>query len=450
MEASGHPRQYTSTINNLKKQFRILCRRQAAEGGRYIMSDEPVPEGRVIAGWRERHNILDSLVDSGERERPEVLPTDFPNRVLYRRVLGMELRARWLTRAGQAFRAEITSQLRVSTRKKSTGGSLRYTRLSTRLAGHNLDFKDFYYVHQTRQTHYRDLRGFVFSEANLSEADISLAHLEMARFQQCDMRGTLLAFSRLTGATFHRCNLAGAKLWSADLRGATLARCDVAEDGGVTSFLNVLYTRNRRYPKGIKRAMLALAQLWLLVFDCVLLFLARIFGGKNRRSVFTPRWRMETQCPSLGLRWRATLVYHTDAAALPTWEAPLFKRYISDEQYLDAVRKTHPTWHWVWGITSDCGRNWILWAFWSQMIALVFAVIYLLFPSMIEVSGPLPADNFLTYYYFSIVTFTTLGFGDISAGSSLGSIVVILQVIIGYVFFGGLVAMLADKLARRA
>ncbi len=450
METSGQPGQYTSTINNLKKQFRILCRRQAAEEGRYIIKDEPVPEGRVIAGWRDRHEILNSLVDLGERERPEVLPADFPDRVLCRRVLGMELRARWLTRAGQAFRAEITSQLRVSVKKRSTGGSLRYTRLSTRLAGHELGFKDFYYVGQTSQTHYRDLRGFVFSEANLSEADISLANLEMARFQQCDMRGALLAFSRLTGATFHRCNLAGAKMWSADLRGATLARCDIAGDAGVTSFLNVLYTRNRRYPEGIKRAMLALAQLWIIAFDYILLFLARVFGGEGRGSFFTPRWRTETQAPSLGLRWRATQVYHTDAAALPTWEAPLFKRYISDEQYLDAVRKTHPTWHWVWGITSDCGRNWILWAFWSQMIAVVFAVVYLMFPSMIAVSGPLPVGNFLTYFYFSIVTFTTLGFGDISAGSSLGSIVVLVQVIIGYIFFGGLVAMLADKLARRA
>jgi hypothetical protein len=52
--------------------------------------------------------------------------------------------------------------------------------------------------------------------------------------------------------------------------------------------------------------------------------------------------------------------------------------------------------------------------------------------------------------YFSLVTFTTLGFGDIHAATSTGAIVISIQVIIGYIFLGGLVAMLSDKLARRA
>ncbi|MCP4967443.1 MAG: two pore domain potassium channel family protein, partial [bacterium] len=52
--------------------------------------------------------------------------------------------------------------------------------------------------------------------------------------------------------------------------------------------------------------------------------------------------------------------------------------------------------------------------------------------------------------YFSVVTLTTLGFGDIHAGNWVGSIVVMFEVILGYVMLGLLISILANKVARRA
>ncbi len=52
--------------------------------------------------------------------------------------------------------------------------------------------------------------------------------------------------------------------------------------------------------------------------------------------------------------------------------------------------------------------------------------------------------------YFSVVTLTTLGFGDIKAASTGGAIAVGVLVILGYVMLGLLLSVLANKVARRA
>ncbi len=435
------------TIRELKKRFRRICRRHVALAEDYRLRDDEIPEDKAVEFWDERHEYLASLMQLGDRHRPEIVPQDFNDRVQYRRTLALELRARWYTRPGQVFRAEITSRLRAS-KKKDTHSSktLSFTSITAKFSGHELAFPEFFYVHQARQTDFRDLRGILFFEEDLSGADISLSNLELAQFRRCDLRDALLAFSNLSGSRFHFCNIAGTKMWSTDLRGATFARCNVAEGDKVTSFLNPLYTCNRRYPPAIKKGLMTIGRVMTRMIDFLMVFLVRRFAGQ----AFVPEWHKTDTAPNLGVMWLATTMYHTDASALPTWEAPLFKRYISDEQYLDAVRKSHPTWHWLWGITSDCGRNWVLWAAWSQMIAVLFALVYLCFPSMIQITSSLDPSNFLTYFYFSLVTFTTLGFGDIHAATITGAVVISIQVIIGYIFLGGLVAMLADKLARRS
>ncbi|HHO55300.1 MAG TPA: two pore domain potassium channel family protein, partial [Trueperaceae bacterium] len=54
-------------------------------------------------------------------------------------------------------------------------------------------------------------------------------------------------------------------------------------------------------------------------------------------------------------------------------------------------------------------------------------------------------NNFLNSLYFSFVTFTTLGFGDISPISSIAKFLVILEVFIGYLMLGLLVTIISKK-----
>ena len=58
--------------------------------------------------------------------------------------------------------------------------------------------------------------------------------------------------------------------------------------------------------------------------------------------------------------------------------------------------------------------------------------------------------DWLTPFYYSIVTYTTLGFGDVIPQNKLGQCVVIMEVVAGYLTLGLLVSILANKVARRS
>jgi voltage-gated potassium channel Kch len=55
----------------------------------------------------------------------------------------------------------------------------------------------------------------------------------------------------------------------------------------------------------------------------------------------------------------------------------------------------------------------------------------------------------VTTFYYSIVTFTTLGFGDFVPRSLTAALFVMIEVVTGYIMLGGLISIFANKLARR-
>jgi len=79
-------------------------------------------------------------------------------------------------------------------------------------------------------------------------------------------------------------------------------------------------------------------------------------------------------------------------------------------------------------------------------LAFVFAIVYWLWPKCVvvnEVVGDI--RGFVHALYFSVVTMTTLGFGDIAANpdSWQGQVLLMVQVILGYVLLGALVTRFA-------
>ena len=143
---------------------------------------------------------------------------------------------------------------------------------------------------------------------------------------------------------------------------------------------------------------------------------------------------------------------------------PFFKRYVADQQFIRAFKEKNPFWALVWRWSSDYGRSLALWALWSMLIALSFSFVYLpapawypewlqnMMPHFHQVIGSEAneAFNFWKSFYFSIVTFTTLGFGDVVADNTAARILVTLEVIFGYVMLGGLISIFANKLASRS
>jgi hypothetical protein len=132
---------------------------------------------------------------------------------------------------------------------------------------------------------------------------------------------------------------------------------------------------------------------------------------------------------------------------------PMFKHYIADQQYIRAFKQTHPFWAKIWRWTSDYGRNLWLWAFESLVLAIIFGFIYRFgFPEGFIYTNERLGQKvgLLSCLYYSMVTFTTLGFGDIVASDSWARLVVAIEVALGYLMLGGLISIFANKLARRA
>jgi hypothetical protein len=133
---------------------------------------------------------------------------------------------------------------------------------------------------------------------------------------------------------------------------------------------------------------------------------------------------------------------------------PLLSREIKDDIYLMSFKEKHPRIYFIWWLFADCGRSFFRWALWSLGIAIMFALIYyscytdyILNFQTIYVSEEFPLFSFI---YYSIVTFTTLGFGDIVPRTGWLQFWVMLEVILGYIMLGGLISILANKLARRS
>lgn len=133
-------------------------------------------------------------------------------------------------------------------------------------------------------------------------------------------------------------------------------------------------------------------------------------------------------------------------------ENPLFVRFAQDQEYLEAFRSSwnrYPI-YLIWLILADCGRSMWVWLSWSISMAISFAIMFFsLGPGAFHIKEPLE-HSLETMFYYSVVTFTTLGFGDITPKTIEASRWVMVEVIIGYIMLGGLISIFANKLARRS
>lgn len=93
-------------------------------------------------------------------------------------------------------------------------------------------------------------------------------------------------------------------------------------------------------------------------------------------------------------------------------------------------------------VTSDYGRSFTRFALWCLGIVVVFAGLYELLPNSTS------AASFWDRFYFSVLTFATLGFGTITPISLLGKLLVVLEVVAGYFMMGLLIAILSKKVLR--
>lgn len=250
-----------------------------------------------------------------------------------------------------------------------------------------------------------DLQGADLGAAQLQRARLSAAKLQGANLTEASLQGADLRAAKLQGATLWEVNLEGADLRMAQLQGARLWRAK------------------------LKDADLGAAQL-----QGAELLEANFEGADVRSIEFNRRGRYR------GIR------------VATCYGSPRFKRFAQDQDFLEELRSD---WmgrmiYWVWLIFADCGRSFLLWLCWCVAMAVGYGLgFYSMGEAAFELKSKLPW-GLGSMIYYSVVTFTTLGFGDVIPNTLKAARWVMAEVITGYVMLGGLITIFATKLARRS
>ncbi len=348
----------------------------------------------------------------------------------------ISMAARWLIpdSDGETLRDQVLADLRAGRPPRDAEGRTTRDLRAIPLAG-------------------EDLSGVDLSGLDLTEADLAGANLRNARLSRAVLR-----HATLVGAT-----LEGAELLGADLSGANLNDCHAARAG----FGRTTARRTSFFNAHLEGATFTDALLTGSDFRAAHLRGARLRKADLREADFS---RADLREADLGMsavagalferadlrgaRLRALEGYRraswigVDLRGVDFTGAYALRRHVMDENYLYEFR-TRSRWsaflYWLWWLTSDCGRSLWRWAAWNALVMVGFAALFS--RAGIQVGHPPTA---LTPLYYSVVTFTTLGYGDVVPVTPAAQALAMLEVVLGYLGLGGLLAILANKMARRA
>ncbi len=282
------------------------------------------------------------------------------------------------------------------------------------------------------------LEGADLTEARLTGAILTGARLAGARLERAQMLGADLTGADLTEAKAPGVGLGGAKLVDATLFGADLADATLSHADLRGADLRVANLRGAR----LRDTSLVGADFARSDLTGADLTHADVDGASFREADLSQS-RLKGLTGYTTADWIGVDVFGADYTG-----AYLARRAIMDQNYLYEFRnqsRLNAFIYRVWWLTSDCGRSFVRWGLWTAVVGLLFALVYTFVPVDF---GPNP--TVLSPIYFSVVTLTTLGYGDVLPASTTAQVIVMIQVVMGYVMLGGLLSIFAAKMGRRA
>ncbi len=284
-----------------------------------------------------------------------------------------------------------------------------------------------------------DLTGASLSESNFTQANLSGVNLSLAKIDRCEFMGANLSGANLTNAVsnfsgFGTANLSEANFFDAQLEQVTLTRANLSGSDFRTA--NLRGTRIRD------------ANLTNAIFINANLNECEFAGTSVKGADFRNADLKEASLKGLEDYQKANWI-GADIRDVNFHGAYLIRRFIMDQNYLYEFRnqsKVHEFIYTVWLITSDCGRSFIRWAIFVASFTILFAILF----SFVPMNWGVHEDSFFAPLYFSVITITTLGYGDIVPTTLIGEILSVIEVTIGYCGLGGLLSIFATKMGRRA
>lgn len=289
----------------------------------------------------------------------------------------------------------------------------------------------------------RDLRGVDFTGADLRDAQLVDADLREAILHGADLSGAEMARADLRRAVLDHANCAQVGLGEALLAGASCFQTSFEYASFVGADLRGADFRQTQ----CAHARLRRAQLQAADFTGADLSHADLVETDVASASFKGVDFRRARMRHLG-GFETALFIEADIRDVDFSHAYLLRRFIMDQNYLAELRtrsRYHAVVYWLWWATSDCGRSLARLGLWIAAVTCAFGFAYTFFP--IHYGDP---ETWLSPYYFSLVTLTTLGYGDVLPASAGAQALVMMEVVVGYMMLGGMISIFANKMARRA
>jgi len=278
-----------------------------------------------------------------------------------------------------------------------------------------------------------NLKGAKLFKANLAHANLYKAILEDGELSGADLTEANLEEVNATNAGFGMAKLTGANLFQADLSGATLTMADLT--GAQLQCCRLKGARIREaavIAADLTNADLRNADMSQSKLD---------HSNFNNADLRSARLRQVSGYDTAD--WIGVDIRDINFSG-----AYLMRRFIMDQNYIEEFKERNrltKTWYYLWLVTSDCGRSLLRWCIFSAILVALFGFLYM--------GTAVDYGDYRTWFspfYYSLVTFTTLGYGDVIPAETSAQVLVIAEVVIGYIMLGGLLSIFANKMARRA
>lgn len=299
--------------------------------------------------------------------------------------------------------------------------------------------------------------------ACLKGGNFTSQDLSGLNFSGVDLGGTIFFGCDLTGANFYNSNLDGADFTGADVSDVQFSETNLDN----TSFGHATMSKTNCFASTMKNTTLTGASLTEVDLRTVDMTNARMREAKIvntdctgalldgvdlsysyvKGSIFN-----DADMRNAVLRdvrgYEASLWIGVDIRNINFSGAYRIRRFIVDQNYLHEFKTQGAFFRvlfFIWWLTSDCGRSLLRWFGVIVVQILCFAALY----SFLDFDYKI-GKTWFSNIYFSIVTTTTLGYGDIIPVSSAAQIISMIQVLLGYAMLGGFLSILTNKMARRA
>ena len=321
----------------------------------------------------------------------------------------------------------------------------------------------------------QDLREVKFTDADLSGLDLAGCNFSGCEMSRCNLSDARSPSANFNGANLYKAKLDGAEFLGTTFREANLSECSAIKTGfGLTDLQGANF-----FNAHLEDSTFVDAQVRKTDFRASKMIRARFLEADLEQSDFSQADLTDVDFRETnidGANFSHTILkgahlrdvrnytkavwIGADIRDIDFSGAYLVRQYIIDENFLFEFRhqdKVHKIVYHLWKLTSNCGRSMVRWTMFLAINVLLFACIYWGMDKWMLSEGIVSHltgigdlhGGFIRYLYFSVVTFTTLGYGDVSPVTVAGQGVLIIHIVIGYLGLGALLSILATKFASR-